>query len=143
MIDLTTIFIGIFCSLVAVGLISIFQKRALWRKFKPLMGNYKGYTLAGTEFDDHPEFKAVYKFWKKKLILQQLSEERGNWESHLHIISEIPYNSTGVFRYDKKGKYADNWGIHEVTINFEEQIFHVKAHGKNTENNAEYILKKG
>jgi hypothetical protein len=122
--------------------INISERLSLWFKFKPLVDSYKGYNLDGSKLSKSPEFSAEYKFWSKNLILKQFSEERGNWKSHLHIISEIPYNSTGIFRYDKKGKYGDNWGLHEVTINFEEQIFHIKAHAKKGAGTAEYVLKK-
>lgn len=139
---LQTIIFGTVSSLLAVFLLTTKNKVSIWRKMRSLNGEYRGYNLDGSSLSLSPVFIAEYKFWLKKLILFQKSDQRGNWRSEFHIISEIPHNATGIFKYDESGKYGDQWGVHDVTINFDEQIFHIKAHSKGHGRTVEYVLKK-
>ena len=123
--------------------------RTYWY-LKGLNSEYKQYDLQGKPL---PDKRSRVKFSPRNLLrirptlfVNQESETKGNWESYITVSGLNPLLSSGFYKYTTSGNAGggrkDDWGVHELHINPEDGMIHVRAVSKSRPGENEYILKK-
>ena len=132
---------GVLSSILAVVIISMVNRLSHYLRFRGMnSSNYTGFDLNGNKHEDR-KYSVKFSFWRKKVVIKQISEKHGNWISNIFLSNANPYIASGNYKY--LTIHDGTWGTHEIVINREDEILNITARSKSIPGEDKYLLKKG
>lgn len=100
-------------------------------------------TINQTEFENKT-FTFKFAFLSNRILLEQLSEHKGNWCANFTIDAGSPFVIIGRYNYKESGNYSGDWGTMNLWLNNDKTEIVVESIPKNREGKgvSNYVLIK-